>query len=280
MIKSVFQALFVILVLNAGYALSQSATPTPRPRVDRLENVRPPTDRDDTDFSRRTSIENLPPEYRVSSKAMKRTKFSDEEKLSFKDAKTGGVKMLKLFIAPKCAEKFVIDVSDPRCAESFDYISVSYYSFFDGVYGQLYGELRLLEGLMVAGNGRYVHGFMVDLGETADVAALDKKSPDVKKLAEYAVAKTSDEADKQLAELQKGINYEGLVLSSQQKISPKHTYLMRIVAYGLPDEPMSPYNYDSVIALRIAKVTDDAMAIVFWKKLGEKNAPKLQRNKK
>jgi hypothetical protein len=280
MMKSVFQALFVILVLSAGYAFSQSATPTPRPRVDRLGNVRPPTDIDAAPFSRRTSIENLPPEYRVSSKAMKRTKFSDEEKLSFKDAKTGGVKMLKIFIAPKCAEKFVIDVSDPRCTEGFDFIPVSYYSFFDGTYGQLYGELRLLDGIMIAGNGRYVHGFLVDLGETADVGALDKKSPDVKKLVEYAVAKTSDDADKQLAELQKGIRYEGLVLASQQKIAPNHTYLMRIVAYGLPDEQISPYNYDSVVALRIAKLTDDRMAVIFWKKLAEKFAPRLQQNKK
>jgi len=78
MIKSVFQALFVILILGAGAGFSQSATPTPRPQVNRLENVRPLNDRDDTNFSRRTAPENLPPEYRVSSKAMKRTKFSDE----------------------------------------------------------------------------------------------------------------------------------------------------------------------------------------------------------
>lgn len=280
MIKSVFQALFVILVLSAGCAFSQSATPTPRPSVNRLENVRPLNDRDDINFSRRTSIENLPPEYRVSSKALKRTKFSDEEKLSFKDAKTGGVKMLKLFIAPKCAEKFVIDVSDPRCAENFEYIPVSYYSFFDGVYGQLYGELRLLEGFLVAGSGRYIHGFLVDLGETADIGALDKKSPEVKKLADYAIAKTSDEADKQVEELLTGIKYEGDILSSQKKIAPNHTYLLRIVAYGLPDETMSPYNYDSITALRIAKLTDDGMAVIFWKKLSEKTAPKLQKNKK
>ncbi len=279
MIKSVFQALFVVLILSVGYGFSQSATPTPRPSVNRLENVRPLNDRDASNFSRRTSIENLPPEYRVSSKALKRTKFSDEEKLSYKDAKKDGVKLLKLFIAPKCAENFVIDVSDPRCTENFEYIPVSYYSFFDGVYGQMFGELRLLEGFLVAGSGRYIHGFLVDLGET-DVGALDKKSPEVKKITDYAIAKTSDEADKQVEELLTGINYEGAIFASQKKIVPDHTYLMRIVAYALPDEIMSPYNYDSVIAIRIAKLTDDGMAIIFWKKLSEKTAPKLQRNKK
>ena len=235
--------------------------------------------RDETNFSRRTSIENLPPEYRVSSKAMKRTKFSDEEKLSYKDAKKDGVKLLKLFIAPKCAEKFVIDVSDPRCAENFEYIPVSYYSFFDGVYGQLFGELRIIENFLVAGSGRYIHGFLVDLGES-DIGALDKKSPEVKKIADYAIAKTSDDADKQVEQLLTGIKYEGDILASQKKIVPNHTYLMRIVAYASPDEAMSPYNYDSIVAFQVAALTDDSMAILFWKKLSEKTAPKLQKSKK
>lgn len=279
MIKSVCRALFVILIFGAAHGFSQSASPTPRARVDRLENVRPLNDRDASNYSRRTSIENLPPEYRVSSKAMKRTKFSDDEKLSYKDAKKDGVKLLKIFIAPRCAEKFVIDVSDPRCAESFDYIPISYYSFFDGVYGQLFGELRLLEGFLIAGSGRYIQGFLVDLGES-DIGALDKKSPEVKKFADYAIARTSDEIDKQVAELEKGIDYEGSILSSQKKLAPNHTYLMRIVAYGLPDEVMSPYNYDSITAVKVAKLTDDGMAVIFWKKLSEKTAPKIQKAKK
>jgi len=279
MIKSVFQALFVILILGAGAGFSQSATPTPRPQVNRLENVRPLNDRDDTNFSRRTAPENLPPEYRVSSKAMKRTKFSDEEKLSYKNAKKNDLKLLKIFVAPKCAAQFVIDVSDPRCAENFDYIPISYYSFFDGVYGQYFAELRMIEGVLVAGSGRFVHGLLVDLGE-ADIGALDKKSPEVIKFAGYTIAKTSDEADKQVEELEKGINYEGDILSSQKKIVPNHTYLMRIVAYASPDEPMSPYNYDSIIAFQVAGLTDDGMVILFWKKLSEKTAPKLQKSKK
>lgn len=279
MVKSGFQALFVILILSVSYGFSQSATPTPTPSVNRLENVRPLTDKDDINFSRRTAPENLPPEYRVSSKALKKTKFSDEEKRSYKDTKKGGVKMLKIFAAPKCADKFVIDVSDPRCADSFDYIPVSYYSFFDGIYGQIYGELRVLEDILIAGSGRYIHGFLVDLGET-EIGALDKKSPPVKKLAEYAIARTADDAEKQILELEKGINYEGDILSSQKKIIPKHTYLMRIIAYGQPDEAMSPYNYDSILAFKVDKLTEDGMAVILWKKLSEKNAPRLQKSKK
>lgn len=186
---------------------------------------------------------------------------------------------MKVFIAPKCAEKFVIDVGDPRCAEGFDYIPISYYSFFDGIYGQLFGELRILEDLLIAGSGRYIHGILVDLGET-EIGALDKKSPAVKKLADYAIAKTADDADKQIQNLEKGIEYEGEVLSSRKRIVPNHTYLMRIVAYGQPNENISPYNYDSILAFKVDKLTEDKMAVILWKKLSEKTAPKLQNSKK
>ncbi len=279
MVKSGFAALLIVLILGVGYGFSQSLTPTPTPSVNRVDNVRPLNDNDGIDFSRRTSPENLPADYRVSSKAMKKTKFTDEEKASYKDVKKDGVKLLKIFIAPKCAEKFVIDVSDQRCADSYDYIPISYYSFFDGVYGPLYGELRILEDLLAAGNGRYVHGFLVDLGE-AEIVALDKKSPEVKKLADYAIAKTSDDADKQLAELEKGISYENGILSSRKKIIPNHTYLMRIVAYGQSNESLSPYNYDSILVFKVNKLSEDSMAIILWKKLSEKTAPKLQTSKK
>jgi len=279
MVKSSFSAVLIILILGVGYGFAQSASPTPRPSVNRLENVRPLNDDDGVNFSRRTAPENLPPAYRVSSKAIKKTKFTDEEKESYKNLKKDGVKLLKIFIAPNCADKFVIDVSDKRCAESFDYIPISYYSFFDGVYGQLYGELRILEDSLVVGNGRYIHGFLVDLGE-AEIGALDKKSPQVKKLADYVIAKTSDEADEQVAELEKGISYENEILSSRKKIIANHTYLLRIVAYGQPNEIMSPYNYDSILAFNINKLGEDNMAIVLWKKISEKSAPKLQNSKK
>ena len=279
MVKSVFSTLAGILVLGVVCGFSQSPTQTPRPSVNRMENVRPLQDRDETNFSRRTSIENLPPEYRVSAKAAKRAKLTDEEKESYKEAKKDGVKLLKLFIAPKCAEKLVIDVSDERCAGNFDYIPISYYSFFDGIYGQLYGELRMLEDSLIAGSGRYVHGFLIDLGDE-EIGALEKKSPRVKKLVDYTIAKTVDEAEKQINALEEGIDYENEIVSSRKKIVAGHTYLMRIVAYAAPDETMSPYNYDSVLAFRIEKLTDDSMVIILWKKISEKSAPKLQNSKK
>jgi len=276
MVKSVFSTLAVILVLGVVCGFSQAPTPTRTPSVNRLENLRSLDDKNNVEFSRRTAPENLPPEYRVSSKAMKKTKFTDEEKESYKEAQKDGVKLLKLFIAPKCAEKLVIDVSDKRCTENFDYIPISYYSFFDGIYGQLYGELRILEDSLIAGSGQYVHGFLIDLGEE-EIGALDKKSPRVKKLAEYAIARTSGDADKQVAELEKGIDYENEILSSRKKIVPHHTYLMRIVAYAQSDEIMSPYNYDSLLAFKVEKLTDDGMAIILWKKLSEKTAPRLKK---
>ncbi len=275
MFRSGFLTLMIILTLGVSYGFSQSPSPTPTPSVNRLENLRPLSDRDDINFSRRTSSENMPAEYRVSSKALQKTKFTDEEKEFYKEVKKGGVKILKLFIAPKCADKLVIDVSDERCALNFDYIPISFYSFFDGIYGQLYGELRILDDQLIVGNGNYVHGLLIDLGET-EIAALDKKSLLVKKLADYEIAKTLGEADKQKLELENGIKYESETLSSRKKIIPNHTYLMRIIAYGYANESLTPYNYDSILALKVDKLNDDNMVIILWKKLSERTAPRLK----
>lgn len=270
-----FLTFLFIFVCGVDDGFSQAPTPTPRPSVNRLENVRPLNDNDGVNFSRRTSPENLPPEYRVTSKALKKTKFSDEEKESYKSAKKNGVKILKLFIAPGCADKLTIDVSDPRCAENYDYIPISYYSFFDGVYGQLFGEFRIVEDLVIAGNGQYVHGIFLDLGET-EIALLDKKSASVIKLADYEIAKSTDDAAKQKTELENGISYDGETISSRKKIITNHVYLMRIIAYGQESESISPYNYNSIVAFKVDKLTEDNMAIILWKKISEKTAPRLK----
>jgi hypothetical protein len=275
MSKWSFLMLFFVLFCGVDYGFSQTPTQTPRPSVNRLENVRPLNDNDGSNFSRRTSPENLPPEYRVSSKAIKKTKFTNEEKESYKNEKKSGVKLLKVFAAPNCADKLTIDVSDQRCADNYEYIPISYYSFFDGIYGQLYGELRILEDLLVAGNGQYVHGILFDLGET-DISLLDKKSAQVKKLADYEIALSMDAAAKQKTGLEKGINYEGEFFSSKRKIVPNHTFLMRIIAYGQENESISLYNYDSIVAFKVDKITEDGMAIILWKKISEKTAPKLK----
>lgn len=274
-------SLVSILMIFAAtvFVSAQSVTPTPTPSANRLPNVRPLTDKDDVDFSRRTSIENMPAEYRVSSKAMKRTKLTEEEKAAIKNLKKDGLKTLKLFSAPKCADKYVVDVGVPECTAEYDFLPVSYYSFFDGIYGQLYAEIRAVDGLFLTGNGRYVVGLIQELGDF-DVSTLDKKSETVQKLGEFPVVKSASELDDQLEKLKQGVSYEGRTVASWRKIRTGNSYLMRVVAYGLPDQAVTSYNFDMIVALRVESMTSDGMAIILWKKVSEKTAPRLQAARK
>jgi hypothetical protein len=275
MTRSGVAVIVAILLTFVGTVAAQSPTPTPRPSVNRLENLQPLNDRDDNDLSRRTSIENIPPEYRISSKAEKRAKLTEQEKTELKDSRRNGLKAVKMYVAPKCAEKLVVDVSDPACSENYDLLPISYFSFFDGMHGQLYADVRLSDGTLIAGRGLYVQGFLVDLGD-AGIAALDKRSENVVKLAGYPVAKTTSEAEKQLSDLEKGIVADGIRLVSKQKLAAGRSFLLRIVAYGAPDSAITPYNFDAVLALRVERMTSDNMAIIVWKKLSEKTAPRLK----
>jgi hypothetical protein len=265
---------------NAIAQVSPAPSNTPQRRaVNRMENLRPLDDRDGLDFSRRTSIENLPAEYRVSAKAAKRTKASDEERELYRDSRKNGVKLLKMFVAPRCADKLVVDVGDPLCAENYDFIPISYYSFFDGIHGQYFGEIRLIDDLLIAGNGRYVQGILLDIGDT-DVASIDKRSAPAVKLASFPLAVESKAVDEQKEKLEKGIDFDGELFMSRRKLLAGRTFLLRVVAYGQPNESIGPYNYDSILALRIDKVTDDRMAIILWKKISERTAPVIREEKR
>ena len=276
--KFKFLTLAAFLFLSVDYLWAQSATPTParRPQVNELDNLRPPDDLDRNVSHDRRSIENFPAVYRVSSKALKKAQITDEEKEFYRDVrKSKGLKILKIFAAPACADKFAVDVSDSRCAEAYDFLPISFYSFFDGEYGEIFSDFRIAGDLLIAGSGQYVHGFLMDTGET-DIGTLDKKSPQVKMLADYPIAKTLNDTDKQKSELAKGISYQNEILSSRKKMIPNHAYILRIIAYVPPNKNATQYNYDAVFAFKVDKVDKDNMVIILWNKLSEKIAPGLK----
>lgn len=276
MTKCKFLTLAFVLLVCVNLSLAQSATPTPRPAVNRLENLKPLTDGDRSVAYNRRSIENYPAGYRISSKAVKKIQFTDEEKTYYKDKKKGGLKVLKVFSAPSCADKFVVNVSDARCAEAYDFLPVSFYSFFDGEYGEPYSDVRILEDRLVAGNGQYLQGFLLDAGES-EIGTFDKKSLQVKLLADYPVIKSLKDLDTQKSDLEKGISFQNEILSSQKKLIPNHTYLLRLVAYVPVNESVTQYNYDVILIFTVDKLGEDKVAVLLWKKLSEKIAPKLSK---
>lgn len=223
----------------------------------------------------RTFIPRAP--FDISKEARAKVKISKDERASYeKIADANNLEMLKVFSAPQCAENpLVIDASDEKCAAAADLLRVSFYSFFFDYYGETIGDFRILEDTLIAGNDKYIHGFMIDLGET-DVAKIGKETAEVELLKNYPVAKTIKEESRQRADLQKGFDYQNLRISSRQKLRANHIYLMRIVSYSSKNDRARYYDKDSVYVLKVAGLNADNMAVILWRKIYRTNAPRLK----
>lgn len=285
MTKSGIAALFILLI--PGVVAGFSQLPNPQPTQTPVGSVNDPRNppRNSPEITPEDALENnddnenfrLLSAIELKKVARRRIKLTDAEKQIYKPAaKTDDLKILKVFSAPSCAEKrLVLDARDERCAAAADLLRISFYSFLRGFYGEKIGDFRVLEDTLIAGNGSYIHGFLVDLGET-EIGSIGKDSSEVAALRDYPLARTLDEESAHRKDLENGFSYQNLNIRSQQKLKTNHIYLMRLVSYGLKGDRLSIYNKDSVYMLKVGELNNEQMAIILWKRLSEKSAPRLK----
>lgn len=213
----------------------------------------------------------------ISDAAREKVKITKADKLRYKEiTEENDLKILKMFSAPQCAEnRLILNAADEKCAQSADWLRVSFYSFLRGFYGETIGDFRILEDDLIAGNGGYIHGFLVDLGEI-EIGKINKESAAVAILKNYPLALTAKEEAKQRSDLEKGFGYQDLNISSRQKLKAGHVYLVRLVSYSFKDDYANIYNKDAVFLLKAGSLNEDGMTIILWKKLAQKNAPRLK----
>lgn len=208
-----------------------------------------------------------------------------EEKARYaEERRRGGLKMLKLYSAPACASsRLVVDVGKSECAAAVDFIRASFYSFRLGLYGESVMDVRILEDRLIAGNGGFVHGLIVDLGKV-EPGLLNSKHEHVRALADLPVAKTLDEESKQRDEFAAGIRVGGFEASRSVKLEEGDVYLVRVVAYGSKRDDRANFANgfnrftffrDQVYVIKFAGINKDNVAILLWKKVSDKAAPKL-----
>ena len=287
--KSLIPISISILLFCAGAASAQPPVPVPTPIPTPVRNVNDARDlsrssaeiseRDkfpDNDSDSDRSFRPLSP-IDLSKAARQKIKLSREEKTLYKGiADAGDLKILKMFSAPQCAEnRLVLNARDEKCAAAADLLRASFYSFLFGYYGEKISDFRILEDTLIAGNGRHIHGFLVDLGST-DIDKIGKTSAEVVFLRDYPAATTDAEESRQRSELEKGFTYQNMQISSSRKLRADHVYLMRIVSYSSKDDRASMYNKDSVYVFKISGLSADGTAVILWKKLSQKNAPRLK----
>jgi hypothetical protein len=153
---------------------------------------------------------------------------------------------------------------------------VSFFSFTLGFYGERTGHFRILDGDILVGNGRYQHGFLVDLGPV-DIAKIDKKSAEVSALHNYPIAVTIDEETKQRTALTEGFKYKDFDVSSRKPIRQDHVYLLRMVSYGIRNDRISSiYFRDGIYVFKAEEPTKERTSVVLWRRLTEKSAPMLK----
>jgi hypothetical protein len=279
MSKYFFVNLVFILLLCVHCSLAQAPQRTPV-SVNRVENLEPlrgdqRSARDIMNEIRRNAGEPILPE-NMSDNAKKKILVTKEEKAFYKPfLKENDLKILKIFSAPSCVNKFVVDTSDARCAQAYELIPTSFYSFVWSEYGEVLSDFQITEDHLIAGSKTNIHGFLIDFGEV-EMKNFDKKSSEVKMLADYPIAKTSKEAEKQRQELENGFNYQNVNIASKRKLFSNHIYLLRLVSYKLGNDRSSFANQDSVYLFKVGELNKDRVAVILWKKLSEREAPRIK----
>lgn len=271
------QYAYLLLLLTAASLSAQVEQPSEKPRTELL-NPRPTEVRD-----RELGRDMLP--FELTRAAEKLVDVTREEKDRFaEERRSGGSKILKLYSAPGCASvRLVVDVGKSECAAAVDFIRASFYSFRLGLYGESAMDVRILEDRLIAGNGGFVHGLVVDLGK-AEPGLLNAKHEQVRALSEMPIAKTLDEESKQRDGFEAGIQVGGLRASSAVKLAEGSVYLVRIVSYGSKRDDRANFNNgfnrltlsrDQVFVIKFAGINKDNVAILLWKKVSDRPAPKL-----
>ncbi len=269
MTRSVVLAVVTLLLTIVGQVRAQDdpkvRRPPNTPAIADASNQDPDSDSEELSSA----------DFQLDPKAAKRAKITNQEKEQFKSERRNGFKLLKMYDAPDCVDRLVVNIGDERCASNYELLPVGYYSFFYTAHGEEYSDLRIRDGFIYAGNGLFRQGMMIDLGEV-DPNTITATSPEAISLANYDIATKFGDAEKQRSNLELGVECGASIMSSRQKLQQGHVYLLRAISYKHSDRTLLPYSYDNVIVLSVGRVTDDSMVLILWRKIADKKAPRLK----
>lgn len=260
----------IIISIGAASVTAQVSQTAP----EESDYTSPKNPRSTTVMDRGLGIDMLP--YELTRSAEKLVSVTGAEKSRYSALrKETGMKMLKMFSAPSCAsEKLVINVSSDECTAAVDLIRASFYSFRFNLYGETIVDFRILEDRMIAGNGGFVHGLILDLGNQ-DGTVLDGTSDTVTSFFGMPIASTIDDESRQRKLLGDGIEFRGMKVASSKKLVEGGTYLVRIVSYNFKKGDRMTFNRDQVFVVKYIGMNADKVALMLWKKVGDRPAPKI-----
>ena len=214
--------------------------------------------------------------YEITKDAERLVRISPIEKKRYEKLKKAGrFKMVKIFSAPSCASKrYVVDVSSSDCLVGVDLIRTSFYSFSRGLYGESLADIRMIEGTLYAGNEGMQHGLVMDLGPI-DPAQVDMTMSEADGLYRVERATSLDDEVDIRNRLKEGIAVRGKRVFSSVVLNQGHTYLVRTINYSFVGGSRNIFQQDSLYLIHVAELNKDRTALLLWRKLVERPAPRL-----
>lgn len=194
--------------------------------------------------------------------------------------KTG---IFRLFPDLGCEANANVIRADKKCLEAIP--ESSFYSFREDEHTAEYlSDIRLKDNYLIT-DGLLAQGFLVVLGDVA----LDKISLSTEALnfmQKYSVKPSGAEAQKQFAEMLKGVKAGDFLYRKAFPAAENTTYALRVVAFkGSLYRAFRGYRYDLLggdkriditVAFRVVRKNTDGSVTLLWKELERRDAPKFQ----
>lgn len=212
--------------------------------------------------------------FKLSNEAEQFIAPSDEEKAKYKDfLRLSDTEIVKIF-NPQCHQIGDVELGE-NCKFGIPGFG-NYYSFrhrqhfFPALTDvQLYKNWFVLTGFLT-------QGIIVSLGEI-DLEKISLQSDGVKFLTDFTPAENPQEADKQAANIENGIENGKYVHNRAAKVEENTAYAMRTIAYRSNIKTSSiDKREDTIVIFKVINQDEDGNVTIIWRKLLSKKAPKLK----
>lgn len=192
--------------------------------------------------------------------------------------------IIKLAADLKCADNTKVVVATPDCLKYTMPGAGSSYSFRTENY-----RIQRLADLIYTDNsfqvtGALTHGFLVSIGDVP-LEKVNFQTKGLKYLVDFKPTVDYAEAKKIADEFVRGVTKDGFFYRRGLSAEDNTTYVVRVVAYdGRLNRAVQGITYneldfdkrkDVIVTFRIVSRDEDGGVTILWKKLAEKDAPKL-----
>jgi hypothetical protein len=133
-------------------------------------------------------------------------------------------------------------------------------------------DLKLRENTLVVGSVM-TQGLLVFVGQV-DLQTLDVSSNSFKFVSEFAPATDRHGAERQASEINAGIIKYRLLVCSSAYVRENQTYVLRSIAYRTNNDG-GDKRKDLIVAFTVIRQDADGNVTLIWRRLQEKDAPKL-----